>query len=290
MSDGLRPCPFRRVNDDGQILCELIKGSDREITLDICRACPVSQVNCQHLRASLEKQVGASITVRFLGGRTEIWDDHPPAVEFKRAACAEKAMPIHTPRDCAGCPIRMPQVTPQGVLAAARQHLRQRTGSSQPVTQVASGDPVMPPIPMNAAARSQPEAVSRLPETMAVGPTPAQPNAAEKESTRRKRTRSHKTPPAVQETAQPASSIPSAPVDNGSAGAETEARAETKSKVILLQQWLAAQARRKSAEIENADIVQDIPTRRAAHPGTRATAPVSPPAYEGTEKCVGWTD
>ncbi len=157
MSQVIKPCPFRAVNGDGQILCQLIKGNDREITLDICQACPVSQINCQHLRASLDKQDSVSVTVRFVTGRTEVWNDRPPAVAIKHAACAEKAMPIYSPRDCAGCPIRLPQVVPQGVLRAAREYLTNRTSQA-------------------AAVSSLPSLVSNA---SSVGATPVDPNSTE---------------------------------------------------------------------------------------------------------------
>lgn len=119
--DELKPCHFRQVDPHGRILCNVIKGGDREVSVQLCRACPVSQINCQNLRAGLEKKVSTPITVRFATGRVEVWDDAPPTVEFKQAACSAKTMPIHSPRDCAGCPIRLPNVIPQNAIQVAHR-------------------------------------------------------------------------------------------------------------------------------------------------------------------------
>src|SRR5581483_4872153 len=121
MHEGLKPCQFREVDAHGSILCHLIKGGDREVSVNLCRACPVQQINCQHLRAGLQKNTSTPITVRFATGRVEVWDDSPPTIEFKQAACAAKTMPIHSPRDCAGCPLRMPNVIPQNAIQMAHR-------------------------------------------------------------------------------------------------------------------------------------------------------------------------
>lgn len=130
--EGLKPCPFRHADKHGRILCGLAKGNDREVSVNLCRACPVAQINCQHLRASLEKHVPTPITVRYATGRVEVWDDTPPTIEFQHAACAVKTMPIHSPRDCVGCPLRLPQVVPQNAIPMARA--RKQNASSSPAT------------------------------------------------------------------------------------------------------------------------------------------------------------
>ena len=250
MNEAIKPCPFRSVNGEGQILCQLIKGPDHEITLDICRACPVSQINCQHLRASLEKQESNSLIVRFVTGRTEVWNDEPPAVTIKRAACAEKAMPIQSPRDCSGCPIRLPQFVPQGVIHAAREHANRGVASTSLQAAPVLTTPSTPAYPVPITDILQ---------------TPARTR------TNVKRTKPHPAPKPVETiTSEPA------PVSG------------LQSKVIQIEKWLSAQIQRKgSREIENPDIVQDIPTRLT--PRTQQTASIQPMA-ESVEKCVGWTD
>ena len=106
----LKPCPFRIVGEDGHILCEKIKSGDREVSPNICRACPVSAINCAHLRATLDHRVRPPITVRYGNGRTEVWDDVAPSIALERAACSAKVIPITSPRDCVGCPLRQAMV------------------------------------------------------------------------------------------------------------------------------------------------------------------------------------
>jgi hypothetical protein len=111
----LKPCPYRQVDDEGQILCDKIKSGDRQVSPNICRACPVSAINCSHLRATLDHHARPPITVRYGNGKTEVWDDTAPSISLARAACAVKVTPIHSPRDCAGCPIRQPLVTAESI-------------------------------------------------------------------------------------------------------------------------------------------------------------------------------
>jgi len=111
----LKPCPFRQVDDEGHILCDKIKTGDREVSPNICRACPVSAINCAHLRATLDHHARPPLTVRYGNGKTEIWDDVAPSINLQTAACAAKVTPIHSPRDCAGCPIRQPLVAAQSL-------------------------------------------------------------------------------------------------------------------------------------------------------------------------------
>ncbi len=111
----LRPCPFRRVDDEGHILCDKIKSGDREVSPAICRACPISAINCAHLRATLNQQSRPPLTVRYGNGKTEIWDDPAPPIALERAACSAKVIPILSPRDCAGCAIRQLLVTADSI-------------------------------------------------------------------------------------------------------------------------------------------------------------------------------
>ncbi len=104
----LKPCPFRQVDNDGRILCDKIKSGEREVSPNICRACPVSAINCTHLRATLDHRARPPITVRYGNGRTEIWDDVEPSITLERAACSAKVIPITSARDCAGCALRQP--------------------------------------------------------------------------------------------------------------------------------------------------------------------------------------
>jgi hypothetical protein len=113
----LAPCPFRHVDDEGHILCEKIKSGDREVSPNVCRACPVAAINCGHLRATLDHQSRPPITVRYGNGRTEIWEDQAPSILLHRAACAVKVMPILSPRDCAGCPLRQALVSSDAIIA-----------------------------------------------------------------------------------------------------------------------------------------------------------------------------
>ncbi|MGB8648080.1 MAG: hypothetical protein WCF84_22785 [Anaerolineae bacterium] len=122
MNEGLKPCPHRRVDDSGRILCGWIKNGDNQVSVNLCRACAVPQINCQHLRASLQKTTPTPITVRYATGRVEVWNDEAPSIDFKQAACSAKTMPIQSARDCSGCPLRMPNVIPQTAIQVARQN------------------------------------------------------------------------------------------------------------------------------------------------------------------------
>ncbi len=114
----LKPCPYRLVDDVGQILCDKIKSGDREVSPNICRACPVAAINCAHLRATLDHQARPPITVRYGNGKTEVWEDPAPAIALERAACAAKVTPIHSPRDCAGCALRQALVVADAIQPA----------------------------------------------------------------------------------------------------------------------------------------------------------------------------
>ncbi|MBM3130005.1 MAG: hypothetical protein FJ009_15460 [Chloroflexi bacterium] len=110
----LKPCPYRRADDDGHILCDKIKTGDREVSPNICRVCPVAQINCAHLRAALEHHARPPIVVRWGNGKSQVWDDFAQdSLTLARAACAEKVLPIHSARDCAGCALRKAVDSPQ---------------------------------------------------------------------------------------------------------------------------------------------------------------------------------
>ncbi|MBI3913514.1 MAG: hypothetical protein HY327_04910 [Chloroflexi bacterium] len=121
----MKPCPFRHVDADGHILCDKIKTGDREISLNICRACPITAINCAHLRATLDQHTRPPITVRYGNGKVEVWDDAAPSITLERAACSVKVIPITSPRDCAGCPLRQPiqliEIIPVKTEAVARR-------------------------------------------------------------------------------------------------------------------------------------------------------------------------
>jgi len=113
----LKPCPCRHADDEGHILCDKIKSGDREVSPNICRTCPVAHVNCAHLRATLDHQARPPIVVRWGNGKSQVWDDVAnDSIALTRAACAAKVLPIHSPRDCAGCALRLPVDSPQSTL------------------------------------------------------------------------------------------------------------------------------------------------------------------------------
>jgi hypothetical protein len=99
-------CQFRTVSKDGRIVCSKIAQGDNAVSPAVCRACPFSTVNCAHLRFSLQHTSPSPLVVRF-NGRTEVWNDDPAQLLFYHAACAERVVPIHSPRACAACPLRV---------------------------------------------------------------------------------------------------------------------------------------------------------------------------------------
>jgi hypothetical protein len=262
MYEGLKPCPHRTVDDSGRILCGLIKGGDREVSVNLCRACPVPQINCQHLRAAMQKRVSTPITVRYATGRVEVWDDEAPTVGFKQAACAVKTMPIHSARDCSGCPLRAPHAVPQNAIQVARR-AKYAPSADAPASSLA----------VAAGRRAIPPSI--------VAETPAQPAMSASEATREivRRTQAF----ALQESTKRVQGVSS----SRAARSERTGRGETKSKIILLQQWLADQFNKKNAEPKrpvpgpDEDGVQDI-----------VYTPITTVYQEepGYERCVGWTD
>lgn len=301
--DGLKPCQFRQVDPQGRILCNVIKGGDREVSVNLCRACPVAQINCQHLRAGLEKKVSTPITVRFATGRVEVWDDSPPTIDFKQAACAAKTMPIQSPRDCAGCPIRLPNVIPQNAIQVAHR-ARQSSPSDAPASAVAqtpaapsaqkSGSRASQPAVSNAApadahAAAQPITAFSLPRTgqSALQSTPVDVGAANDLISRARATAARK----AQEKQQR---------EKERTALETQAQynavLEAKPKIIQLQEWLAGQINKKQTGASSKNAYKPQPLNPDADGvsdivysplGQVATA------YQETidyERCVGWTD
>jgi hypothetical protein len=114
---GAVPCDHRTVSKDGRIICLKITEGDNGITPDLCQrcpftACPFTASNCDHLRFSLHKTSPSPLVVRF-NGRTEIWDDDPPQIRFRQAACVARVLPIDGPRACVGCELRKPVQAPE---------------------------------------------------------------------------------------------------------------------------------------------------------------------------------
>lgn len=257
--DGLVTCPHRKVDDGGKVLCGLIKGGDREVSLDLCRVCPVPKINCQHLRAAMQKKVSSPITVRFATGRVEVWDDEAPTIGFKQAACAVKAMPIHSARDCAGCPLRLAHAQPQTAAQVA--------GKTKPAI---SGVPMVTP----------PDAVSVEQPVAAIAG-----RRASRSSTREVEQGGTDARAIVSNVMPPVGSTSSS--RTASADAAARKRTESAPKIILFQKWLADQFGKKkdgpadALQSVDSEGVQDI-----------MYSPVVPSREEesGYERCVGWTD
>lgn len=121
----LKPCLYRQVDDEGHILCDRVTSGDREVSPAICRVCPVAQINCAHLRATL-RQARPPITVHYGNGKTEIWNDPAPPIALERATCAVKVIPILSPNDCAGCPIHQALVSADSILLPMHTRRKQR--------------------------------------------------------------------------------------------------------------------------------------------------------------------
>jgi hypothetical protein len=111
-------CEHRAVSGDGRIICTKIVEGGAEVSPEVCRGCPSKAANCSHLRFSLRLTSPSPLIVRF-NGRQEVWDDGPPELQFERAACAERVMPIYDARMCAECPLRQPVHAPSERVPAA---------------------------------------------------------------------------------------------------------------------------------------------------------------------------
>jgi hypothetical protein len=115
----LKACEHRSVAADGRIVCKKITWGESQVGPALCRACPVQAVNCTHLRFALRHLAASPLVVRF-NGRTEVWNDEPPALRFEQAACACQVVPITSPTACAACPLRQPVPDAPAEPAAAR--------------------------------------------------------------------------------------------------------------------------------------------------------------------------
>jgi hypothetical protein len=118
------------VAKDGRIVCGKITDGDNEVSPNVCRTCPFKAVNCGHLRFSLRQTSPSPIIVRF-NGHTEVWDDKPPELQFHRAACAARVIPVEHPRSCAGCALRKP-LQPASEVAAPRSRRVSKPGKVVP--------------------------------------------------------------------------------------------------------------------------------------------------------------
>ncbi|MEW5719129.1 MAG: hypothetical protein AB1817_10910 [Chloroflexota bacterium] len=156
----LKPCPYRHADDEGHILCDKIKSGDRAVTPNICRVCPVARINCAHLRARLDHQARPPLTVRWGNGKSQVWDDFAQeSISLASAACADKVIPIHAPRDCAGCALRKPVDSLQSPVAS-RVSADPSLRSGRPPTvapRVVRRAPIAQPV---AAVSRQPSAVA----------------------------------------------------------------------------------------------------------------------------------
>lgn len=113
----MKPCIYRKAEEDGRIVCEKIVFGDNQVDPNLCRACPVAAINCAHLRFTLEKLESATILVRYGNGRSEVWPGEPARVSLSHGACAARVIPVEGPRTCAGCALRRPMVVPERVAA-----------------------------------------------------------------------------------------------------------------------------------------------------------------------------
>lgn len=277
--ESLKPCQFRQVDTQGRILCQLVKGGDRQVSVDLCRACPVQAINCQNLRAGLEKQVSTPITVRFATGRVEVWNDAPAAMTFKQAACAAKTIPILSPRDCAGCPLRLPNVIPQNAIPVAAHSQSDASAAVSRLVQSASA------APSGSSAR---------------GKRAAAPAGEHAPATVQNSTAAQATAPVTADLVARAQATAQKKAHEQAAIAQAARRVaaeehaaytpEPKSKIIQLQQWLSGQISRKQANqplpvTPDADGVSEIVYAPLGGPAAQA--------YQESvdyERCVGWTD
>ena len=115
----LKPCQFRNVSENGEMVCAKVARGSREVSPEICQSCPVAAIDCRELRFSLEKQEGGAIVVRFGNGRSEVWDGEAPHVEMQRAACSLLLLPLKGAYTCQSCSLRQPAVGESKVARAA---------------------------------------------------------------------------------------------------------------------------------------------------------------------------
>lgn len=306
MGDELKPCHFRQVDNHGRILCNVIKGSDREVSVQLCRVCPVSQINCQNLRAGLEKKISTPLTVRFATGRVEVWDDAPPTIEFKQAACAAKTMPIHSPRDCAGCPIRIPNIIPQNAIQVAHRAKQNAPAVAQSFApardnNVVAAQPVAQSQPRahRSPTRTAQPAAQNLSHPTAQAQTPAPPTpqlptgidvgAANDLIARAKATAARK----AEEKHQ--AELARAAHENQAQSAAPQP--EAKSKIIQMKEWLEGQVQKKQNAAARNNFYK--PQEMMPDPDGVSEIVYAPLSAQATaayqeivdyERCVGWTD
>lgn len=120
----IRPCPHRQATEDGSIVCVKIANGEREVTIEVCKACPASRINCAHLRFSLTKTSRPAIVVRYGNGRSQVWPAEPPRVRLERGACSLCVAPVTRPEDCAGCALRVPATPDLQDVPAAGARIR----------------------------------------------------------------------------------------------------------------------------------------------------------------------
>ena len=258
------------------------------MSVNLCRACPVSQINCQHLRAGLEKKVSTPLTVRFATGRVEVWDDAPPTIEFKQAACAAKTMPITSPRDCAGCPIRMPNVIPQNAIQVAH---RAKPAASAPTQTVVAAQTVAP----QRAARNTTRVAQPIAQmqTVPVAQTTAQPVALDVGAANDLIARAQATAARKAQEKQQRELERVAREEQENYNAQPEA----KPKIIQMKDWLAGQLNKKqNGAARNNQYKPQTVQADADGVSDIVYAPLGAQmanAYQETidyERCVGWTD
>ncbi len=224
--DDLKSCPFRLVDDEGNILCDKVKAGDRLVTADVCRACPVAEINCEHLRAALDRRSRVPILVRYGNGKTRVWDDHLPAISLNHAACAVKVMPIASPHECVGCALHRPlEVRETAIVAAAAIPALAARGTARRSRRV-------PAVPHSTAAQSAALDFASM-------------------------SASARVPGAINRTVPPARQPAPAPAQ---ARGELE-HSNTLAKVIHLAEWLASQ---RNADPECAPDGDSYPMAAAA--------------------------
>jgi hypothetical protein len=111
------------VAADGRIVCKKIVWGENRVGPALCHACPALAVDCAHLRFALRHVAPTPLVVHF-NGRTEVWNDEPPALQFEQAACAAQVLPIGAAAACAGCRLRQPLAPAAQAPSAARPAAR----------------------------------------------------------------------------------------------------------------------------------------------------------------------
>jgi len=257
------------------------------VSVNLCRACPVAHINCQHLRAGLEKKVSTPITVRFATGRVEVWDDAPPTIDFKQAACAAKTMPIHSPRDCAGCLIRLPNIIPQTAIQVAHRTKPNAPAVAQTIVVAQTNAP-------QRAQRNPTHVVQPIAQNVAppIVQTPAQPVAIDVGAANDLIARAQATAARKAQEKQ-ARELERVALEEK---ATYNAPPEPKPKIIQMQEWLAAQVSKKQNAKANSPYKPQAVSADADGVSDIVYSPLGAQmagAYQETidyERCVGWTD